>query len=120
MYNYSATVLRVVDGDTIWVTVDLGMDTYRTIDIRFYGINAPEKNTDAGKAAKAWLESQLPPGTRVVLDTYKDQTEKYGRYLGIVRLGAFAVTNDGTTVLAGTRNLNQELVDNGMAVPYYP
>ena len=67
---------------------------------RFAGINAPEgKLTDAA----AWLTQQLPVGLEVVVETKKTQ-EKYGRWL--------------VTVFVGDRNLNEELVGLGLAIPY--
>jgi endonuclease YncB( thermonuclease family) len=49
-----ATGVRVVDGDTIEVDLDLGWRVYRNREhIRVSGINAPERNTRAGKRAKA-------------------------------------------------------------------
>lgn len=104
MFTYAATVVRVVDGDTVWLDVDLGLDIHTAISIRLAGINAPETSTPEGQAARDYLRSRLPAGTRVLLATVKDHREKYGRYLG-------------TITLAGA-DLNAELVALGHAVPY--
>ena len=96
--------MRVVDGDTVWLDVDLGFEIRRREDFRLYGINAPELSTPEGKAAAAWLTAKLPPGQVVTVQTLKDKREKYGRYLAAIVLGDV--------------NLNAALVDAGHAVPY--
>jgi endonuclease YncB( thermonuclease family) len=59
-------VAEVLDGDTVKVDLDLGwLIQLRAEPIRLLGINAPEKNTDLGKAAKVALERLLPVGARV-------------------------------------------------------
>lgn len=103
MYEYAAVVSRVVDGDTVDVTIDLGMETSRTIRCRLFGINAPEKNTPEGKAAKAWLEQRVA-GKTILCQTIKDKVEKYGRYL--VRL------MDGNEI-------NTEMISAGHAKAYF-
>jgi len=61
--------------------------------------------TPEGKASLAWLNGQLPPGSAVTLQTIKDHKEKFGRYLGTFI--------DGSGV-----NVNQAMIDAGMAVVY--
>lgn len=102
-YRYSATVLRVVDGDTVDLRVDCGFRVWLEDRFRLYGINAPELNTMAGQAARQWLMAKLPVGASIIAETFKPK-DKYGRWLGILYL-------DGL-------NLNQALVDAGQAVPY--
>lgn len=79
-YTYQATILRVVDGDTVRVRVDLGLRVSTEITVRLMGINAPELNTDAGKQSREYL--RLLEGQPVVLKTHKDPKDKYGRWLG--------------------------------------
>ena len=82
MYEYRAKLLRVVDGDTVHLEIDLGLETLRKINCRVYGINAPEMNTPEGKAAKIYLAGLLAPDAdNLLVRTFKDRTEKYGRYL---------------------------------------
>ncbi len=100
-YKYRAEVVRVVDGDTVDAEVDLGFDVRLSARFRLLGINAPEKNTDAGKKSLARLAELLPVGSSVVVQTTKDKKEKYGRYLG--------------TFLIGGKSVNQQLVDEGFA-----
>ena len=45
MYEYNAHVERVVDGDTIDCTIDLGFSTWKKIRVRMEGINTPESRT---------------------------------------------------------------------------
>lgn len=81
MYEYSATVISVYDGDTVTVSVDLGFHISQTMSVRLARINSPE-----GLEARDYLRSILPVGTRVTLVTHKDGREKYGRYLADVYL----------------------------------
>lgn len=105
MYDYRAKVLKVIDGDNVKVSIrlkrtrtkpqDLGChifieDGYICVheNLRLNRINANERNTDAGKAAKQWLKEQLPVDMVVQVKTIKDKTEKYGRFLAeVTRLG---------------------------------
>ena len=45
MFEYNATVTKVVDGDTIDAMVDLGFGIWKKVRIRMHGINAPESRT---------------------------------------------------------------------------
>lgn len=88
MYEYRATVLRVHDGDTVVLDVDLGFRNHIVeMPIRILGINAPELATPAGKEAAAFAQELLPPGTVVMLSSDKDRADKYGgRWLGELAL----------------------------------
>ena len=105
MYEYRATVIDHHDGDTSHVLVDLGIDVQIHLTVRWYGINAPELATDAGKASLAAMAAKFPAGTVCTLQTQKDHTEKYGRYLGTF------ILDDGT-------NMNQWMVAQNLAVPF--
>lgn len=106
MYQYHIKVLRVVDGDTLHVDVDLGMDIHVQQTLRLYGLNAPERNTSAGIAASVWLRVRLALAADLIVDTVKDRREKYGRYLG--------------TLWDGALNINEEMIAAGQAVVYLP
>lgn len=84
IYEYNAKLARVVDGDTVWLDVDLGFGVHANLDFRLYGINAPETigvTKKAGLAAKAELERLLALGP-LRIETYKaDKVDKYGRWL---------------------------------------
>ena len=89
MYEYECTIVKVVDGDTADVNINLGFDTWINNErVRFYGIDTPESRTrdleekKAGLYAKEVVLSFLPVGSKQVLRTHKDKVGKYGRVLG--------------------------------------
>lgn len=84
LYQYRAQLIRVIDGDTLDLSIDLGFDITQKTRVRLMGINAPEMNTDAGKLAKAFVVDWFSEGEAITLETYKDKREKYGRYLAKV------------------------------------
>lgn len=102
MYEYKGTVLRVVDGDTLDVELDLGLDIRVRTKIRLADVNTPELSTDLGKQVKAKLVEYFSDNPEIVVRTIKDRREKYGRYLAKV------TTEDGTY-------LNEWLVQSGFA-----
>jgi len=112
MYEYSCTVERVVDGDTIDVVLDLGFDILYKSRVRLYGIDTPESRTRdldekaRGKLAGAFLKNAIDNGTKVVIQTkLKDSRGKFGRVLGDVVV-------DGV-------NINQSMVENYHAAAYF-
>ena len=109
-YTYRASVRSIYDGDTIRVDLDLGFGTWiHNQPLRLFGIDTPEvrgPEREAGLLAKEWLQERIPPGTRVTVETFKDRTGKYGRYLAVI-------WHDGI-------NLNDSLVEEGLAEPYAP
>lgn len=105
-YVRQAKLVSITDGDTVVLDTDLGCDIRITQKCRLSGINAPEKNTKAGKDAKAFLESLLKGHDEIVIKTYKDEKEKYGRYLAVIYLPDSTVS------------INQMMIDAGHAVPY--
>ncbi len=111
LYMYKATVDRVVDGDTLKVTIDLGFTVFWKSSCRFYGVNTPElKSKDVtvkarAQAAKAFVSELLPAGTEIVIRSR--ELDKYGRPLVDVFYGKdFA------------EHLNQILIDKAFAVPF--
>jgi len=114
MYEYRVKqVVKVVDGDTIDVVIDLGFDISFTSRVRLAGIDTPEsRTTDArekilGQEVKEYLKKALEGATDIVIRTEKvDSSEKYGRILGWL------------FVNKGTGSLNMELVNKGYAWSY--
>lgn len=111
MYEYPVKVLRVVDGDTVDVDIDLGFGVWmRKQRIRMLGIDTPESRTRDkeekvyGLAAKAFLKEALKQGP-VTLRTVKDGKGKFGRILG-----EFIVNNI---------NINEFMIVNYHGVAYY-
>lgn len=96
LYQYDARIVRVIDADSIVVDLDQGFDIWQhDLHVRLAGIDAPERWTLPGKAARDFVEALLPPGTPVVISSeVYDPTDKYGRCLGNVILGDERVLND--------------------------
>ena len=91
MFTYQAKLIEVIDGDTVDLLIDLGFGVHVKERCRLYGIDAPEMPTEAGKAAKAQLESligadtgELFVATRKMARKPKEKTDKYGRYLAVL------------------------------------
>ena len=89
MHTYKCTILRVVDGDTVDVDIDLGFGVWnRGERIRVLGIDTPETRTRDltekvyGNIAKNFVKDYLPVGSTQTLQTEKDSTGKFGRILG--------------------------------------
>ena len=110
MYIYSAQCLKVVDGDTIDAQVDLGFDTFKKVRIRLVGLNAPESRTrdlaekEKGLAAKARVKELLKQNKNKFI-LHSQGVGKFGRCLGEIFLGE--------------SKLNDILINEGHAVPYY-
>lgn len=93
MYEYKVKeVLKIVDGDTVDIVIDMGFDMYKKERVRIAGIDTPEKRSrdssekqlgiDATEFAEQWFKA---PG-ELIVKTEKD--EKYGRMLGYFYRGA--------------------------------
>jgi micrococcal nuclease len=114
MYEYNVKkVLKVVDGDTIDVDIDLGFDISLTKRVRLAGIDTPESRTAdkmekaLGIEAKEYLKHHIAEAKSVVIKTeLPDSTEKYGRILGWVYV-------DGDTV-----SVNDHMINDGYAWGY--
>lgn len=114
MYEYKCQLLKVVDGDTIDVLIDVGFSTFRKERVRLYGINAPESRTrnleekKKGLAAKSRLKDILKSfGKDFLIKTEIDKKGKYGRILGVIYN------------LDKSNNANAILVSEGHAVEYF-
>lgn len=114
MYEYRVKkVLKVVDGDTIDVDLDLGFNISFTQRVRLAGIDTPESRTTdkyektLGLEVKDKLKKAIESAKTVIIRTeLPDSTEKYGRILGWVFL-------DGNAI-----SINQILIDEGYAWSY--
>ena len=112
MYEYKCKMVKVIDGDTVDVDIDLGFGVWMQKQrIRLYGIDTPESRTSDpeekkyGLAAKDFLKKWTNSGD-LTLRTYKDGKGKFGRILGEIWY-------------SGEHNINQLLVDNHHAVRYH-
>lgn len=112
-FCYNATVVRVVDGDTIRLDIDLGFDiVLNNQSVRLYRVDTPEcrtrdlKEKAAGLLAKSVVKGFIDQGSKVVIKTSLDTKGKFGRILGTI------ITDNGI-------NINEHLIDNNYAVEYY-
>jgi endonuclease YncB( thermonuclease family) len=74
-YVYRATCERVIDGDTYVLRIDLGFRCAVSFEARLHGIDCPERNTTAGKAATLYVENLLIPfggPAPLIVRSYKD------------------------------------------------
>ena len=118
MFEYSCTIVKVVDGDTVDVDIDLGFGVWlKKQRIRLYGIDTPESRTrdleekKYGLAAKAFVLACLPIGSTQTLTTVQDKTGKYGRILG--KFKAYDKDLDAWV------NMNQWMIVKHLAVEYH-
>jgi micrococcal nuclease len=103
-------LVRVVDGDTVDLEVDLGFRIKITERFRLANINAPEMKTPEGPKAKEALTTILTaPGTSLVIRSMKPiGTDLYGRWLAEI----YATNKDSTV------SVNEHMVKSGFAVPF--
>ena len=117
-YNFRVIKInRVVDGDTIDVTIDLGFDLYKKERVRVAGVDTPEKRTrnleekELGIDATNWLKKELD-GAIAGDDELTVRTEldggvgKYGRLLGWLYIGDSDLS------------LNEQMITEGYAHSY--
>ena len=120
MYEYSWRIVRVVDGDTVDIDIDLGFDLWlKKQRIRLYGVDTPESRTrdleekKYGFAAKAFVENHLPVGSKKTLRTRLDDRGKFGRILGeFVLITQWEGKDIPTTI-------NEQLVRQRYGVKYF-
>jgi|SRR5210317_558098 micrococcal nuclease len=119
MYQYNVSVVKVVDGDTIDVDIDLGFGmTYKKQRVRLMGIDTPESRTrdleekKFGKASKRHLKKLLESAERISLISH--DKGKFGRILGEI----YIHFNEGHPVFGTEINVNQQMIDDHHAVEY--
>ena len=117
MYEYKCKVLRVVDGDTVDIDIDLGYGMWMHKErVRIMGIDTPESRTRDkvekafGLASKARLKEMLPIGSIQHLKTEIDRSgeDKRGKFGRI--LGDFIIDD---------KRVTEVLVEEGYAVAYF-
>ena len=111
MYEYAVKeIVKIIDGDTVDVIIDLGFDLSKKERVRLAGIDTPESRTrDAeekvfGLEAKAYLTERLEGSEGLIVKTEKDG--KYGRMLGWF----YSPRSEDS--------INNELVESGYAWEY--
>ena len=117
-YNFRVIKInRVVDGDTIDVTIDLGFDLYKKERVRVAGVDTPEKRTRdleekaLGIDATNWLKDKLTETIKgeeelIVRTELKGGVGKYGRLLGWLYVGDSDIS------------LNEQMITEGYAHAY--
>jgi hypothetical protein len=86
LYTYAAEIIRVVDGDTLWLKIWLKPGHWLKEKVRLRGIDCPEMDTPEGKAAKRFVETLVKEAVSVTITTTKP--DKWDRYLCDVFLGS--------------------------------
>ena len=117
-YNFRVVKInRVVDGDTIDVTIDLGFDLYKKERVRVAGVDTPEKRTKnleekaLGIDATGWLKAKLEETIKgdeelIIRTELKGGVGKYGRLLGWLYVGDSDIS------------LNEQMITEGYAHAY--
>ena len=117
-YNFRVTKIdKVLDGDTIDVTIDLGFDLYKKERVRVAGVDTPEKRTRdleekaLGIDATNWLKEKLTETIKgdeelLIRTELKGGVGKYGRLLGWLYIGD------------ATISLNEQMITEGYAWEY--
>ncbi len=117
-YNFRVVEInRVVDGDTIDVTIDLGFDLFKKERVRVAGVDTPEKRTrdleekELGKDATYWMEKHLEDAVAgeedlIIRTELVGGMGKYGRLLGWLYVGDQELS------------LNELMIEQGYAWPY--
>ncbi len=112
MYEYRVEIVKVIDGDTVDVNIDLGFGVWLHKErVRLYGIDTPESRTSDkeekvyGLMAKDFLIEWISAGNVTLKTKTYDAKGKFGRILG--ELWVFDT------------NLNQKMIDEHHAVAYH-
>ena len=107
------SVHRVVDGDTIDASIDLGFDISLEKRIRLAGVDTPESRTTdlkekaMGLESKEWLKKKLEGAKDIIIKTeLPDSTEKYGRIIGHLFINGQETS------------LNNQMITEGYALAY--
>ena len=116
VYNYKCQLVKVVDGDTIDVDIDLGFDVWlRNQRVRLHGIDTPESRTRnleekaRGLLSKQYIVDRCPVGSSIMIESL--DRGKFGRILG-------NIWESGQDANPDT-SINKRMIADGFAVEYY-
>ena len=119
MYEYKVSLVKVVDGDTVDVDIDLGFGmTYKKQRVRMVGIDTPESRTrdlvekKFGKASKKHLKRLLEECESISLVSH--DKGKFGRILGTL----YAHHAEGHPQFELKVDINKQMIEDSHAVPY--
>ena len=141
LFTYKAKIEKIIDGDTLQVVFDFGLDFTISQKLRLRGIDCPEMDTDEGKKAKRFVEACFKGLNFIIVKTYKDRSDKFDRYLadvfyakqlpqereaastprapkGRVGVSSMLAASDPSLVAREGKYLNQELLNERLAVRY--
>jgi len=111
MFEYKCEVIKVVDGDTVDVNIDVGFSIFHKARVRMYGMDTPESRTRdldekaRGLISKQFIVDKVANAKEIIIKTQKDGKGKFGRVLGKIFI-------DG-------ENINQSMIDANLAVGYF-
>ena len=125
MYQYTAKLIRVVDGDTLDCLISLGFGIFIKERVRLMGIDTPESRT-RNKAEKSWglaakdrLKKILKSTKGEFIITTKLQKKgKFGRILGEILIPADMITETTIKYNSGNISVNQILMEEKLPIPY--
>lgn len=106
IHVHPAKIIRWVDGDTVWLEVDQDYRQKGKHNHRLAWIQAPKNSTEEGKAATALVNKLMPPGTEVIVRSYKPEgdPDNWTRWIAEI-------------IYQGV-SINQFLLSEGYADPY--
>jgi micrococcal nuclease len=90
MYKYQANLIKVIDGDTVDLSVDLGFYIFAKIRFRLAYINTPERGQEGFKEASNRL-TELLTNQSIIVESSK--SDKYGRWLGTLYVNDININN---------------------------
>lgn len=104
-WTYNAEVIRIVDGDTVDLKIDLGFRASFTDRFRLLGIDCPERGQEGWVEAKDALAQMIPAGSKISVTTahpkVRDPRDGFGRWLAVI--------------FVGVTNINRAMVHGGFA-----
>jgi len=100
-YRYRATLVKVLDGDTVRLDVDLGFHATIRVDIRIRGIDTPERGEPGWAEAGGFTLRMLQEATAITVETFRDR-QSFARWIGDIYV-------DGTSLA--------ELIDGNLQLP---
>lgn len=90
-YRYRASLIRVIDGDTYVLDVDLGFTVHAHVTVRLRGLDTPERHTPAGQRAAAAARDYLI-GQPILVESHKGQ-QTFARWVADLYVPAGAVAD---------------------------
>jgi endonuclease YncB( thermonuclease family) len=111
-YVFEAKLLRIIDGDTLLLELDLGFGLKKEHRVRLAHIDACTSTSDKGRAATKMVTDRLVTADRVLVQTKR--ADKHGRYIGNIFYSTRKLSFEAT--IEKGRFLNQELLDERLAI----